>query len=307
MLLLLLQVAAPLLLFIAVAVPCRSRILKGVQTIAAASYLVAVHRAGLWLDLPSWTVWLLWMSFGLAILWGLTSQPSGKRGRWQQNSALVVWCVVALGSGWLAIEAILGGIPPQAPVVDLANPLPPGRYMVVNGGSNSLVNAHFETLHPKTRRQALYRGQSYGVDVVGLYPNGMISHSWRPKLPNQYAIFGTSIISPCDGEVIETMEERPDMPIPQADESVMTGNVVALRCGQVQVLLAHMRCGSVIVHPRQSVRTGQKLGEVGNSGNTGAPHLHIHAQQLGPPGSIFAADPLPIRIGGRYPVRGNGL
>jgi hypothetical protein len=169
MLLILLQVAVPLLLFMAVARPSYSWVLKGLQTTAAAAYLVAVHRAGLWLDLPWWTVWLLWAFFGIAILRGLRSQPSGKRVRWQHHTALFVWSVLAFGAGGMAMEALLGGVPPQGLVVDLADPLLPGRYMIVNGGSNSLVNAHFETLHPKTPRQALYRGQSYGVDIVGLY------------------------------------------------------------------------------------------------------------------------------------------
>jgi hypothetical protein len=44
--------------------------------------------------------------------------------------------------------------------------------------------------------------------------------------------------------------------------------------------------------------------KVGNSGNTGEPHLHIHAQRPGPPGAPWSGDPLPIRFDGRFLVRG---
>ncbi len=39
-------------------------------------------------------------------------------------------------------------------------------------------------------------------------------------------------------------------------------------------------------------------------GNTGEPHLHIHAQWPGPPGAPLGGDPLPISFDGRFLVRG---
>jgi murein DD-endopeptidase MepM/ murein hydrolase activator NlpD len=50
---------------------------------------------------------------------------------------------------------------------------------------------------------------------------------------------------------------------------------------------------------------GTVLGEVGNSGGTDEPHLHIHAQRPGPPGMAMAGDPLPMLIAGRFLVRGD--
>ena len=53
-----------------------------------------------------------------------------------------------------------------------------------------------------------------------------------------------------------------------------------------------------------SVAVGDRLGSVGNSGNTGEPHLHVHAQRPGPVGAPLGGDPLPLLFGGRFPVRG---
>ena len=51
------------------------------------------------------------------------------------------------------------------------------------------------------------------------------------------------------------------------------------------------------------VNEGDVLGQVGNSGNTSQPHLHLHAERGGEPGEIFAGEGVPIELGGRFLVR----
>jgi murein DD-endopeptidase MepM/ murein hydrolase activator NlpD len=45
------------------------------------------------------------------------------------------------------------------------------------------------------------------------------------------------------------------------------------------------------------------IAQVGNSGNTSEPHLHINAQVSGTANAPFSGAPIPIRINGRYLVR----
>ena len=59
-------------------------------------------------------------------------------------------------------------IPPPLPVVNLAFPLAPGRYLVVNGGSDFSTNAHLGTLDAREPRFRDWRGQSYGIDLAQL-------------------------------------------------------------------------------------------------------------------------------------------
>jgi murein DD-endopeptidase MepM/ murein hydrolase activator NlpD len=80
----------------------------------------------------------------------------------------------------------------------------------------------------------------------------------------------------------------------------MAGNHVLLDCGRPWVLLGHLKKRSVRVGAGDSVRIGQRLGAVGNTGNTGEPHLHIHAQLPGDKEAPFSGDPLPMRLDGRY-------
>jgi murein DD-endopeptidase MepM/ murein hydrolase activator NlpD len=44
------------------------------------------------------------------------------------------------------------------------------------------------------------------------------------------------------------------------------------------VRLAHLRAGTVAVEPGQWVAVGELLGEVGTSGDSTLPHLHLQAQ-----------------------------
>lgn len=305
--LLLIEVVVPLLLLLALAVRARRVATKALQAVAVFPYLLTLHLAGLWLDLPWWTPWVYWALYLAALAAGRRPRDGGPLPGWRGWLIPAAWGLAAIATSGLAVTVLRARIPPAGPLVDIASVLPPGRYLVVNGGNSSLTNAHFETLHPETPMQAAHRGQSYGVDIVGLTPFGRSSERWQPREPEHYAIFGAPVLAPCDGPVIRHLDGRPDMAVPMPDEQVMAGNHVLLRCGDADVLLAHLRRGSVAVRQGQFVRTGQKLGEVGNSGNSGAPHLHVHAQRPGSPAAPFDGGPLPLRIGGRYLVRGDRL
>jgi murein DD-endopeptidase MepM/ murein hydrolase activator NlpD len=54
---------------------------------------------------------------------------------------------------------------------------------------------------------------------------------------------------------------------------------------------AHLQRGSVTVRPGQRIRRGQVIGRLGNSGNTSAPHLHLHVMDGR---SVLGSDGLPF-------------
>jgi len=55
------------------------------------------------------------------------------------------------------------------------------------------------------------------------------------------------------------------------------GNYVMIKArgGQI-VFLAHLKCGSTVVERGETIEVGDLIGNVGNSGNSTAPHLHIN-------------------------------
>ena len=64
---------------------------------------------------------------------------------------------------------------------------------------------------------------------------------------SKHAIFGDSLISPCDGQVVDAADGLADLTPPSTDRKNTKGNYVVLRCGSlnVDVLLAHLQKDSV--------------------------------------------------------------
>jgi hypothetical protein len=266
------------------------------------TYVLAIGIAGLWLVLP----WWLPFAYGAAIVWTIARQLCGGDLRPQRPLAasgfmvtLVTGAIAVLLFGVVVLA--LAGRRPPGDAVDLVFPLRSGTYLVVNGGSQTLINAHLGTLGGE--RFAPYRGQSYGVDLVRINRFGLRVPGLLPADPTAYSIYGDPVRPPCRGRVVLAEDGAADMRPPQSDRAHMAGNHVILECGPVWIVLGHLQRGSVAVHAGEIVELGHVVGLVGNSGNTGEPHLHVHAQR---PGSVIAplsGEPVPIRLGGRYLVR----
>lgn len=265
-------------------------------------YLLAIGVAGVWLDLP-WYLPLLYaalmvpaMAISLRFAGPRTAWPCG---RWRVAGTLGRGLATA-AVGALAWHALSARRPPVEPV-NLAFPLERGTYLVVNGGGNELVNAHLKTLTGERFRA--YRGQSHGVDLVELDARGLRAEGIAPRDPDAYVIFGAPVHAPCGGTVVSAVDGLDDLRPPVTDRNHMAGNHVLLECDSVWVLLGHLQRGSVAVRAGEQTREGQLVGQVGNTGNTGEPHLHVHAQRPGSADAPFSGAPLPISFGGRYPVR----
>ena len=282
------------------------------RTLGVGVFLLALALVTQW-ALPVW--WLprvygvLWLT---AVLAGVVRRrhsplplmPAGGR---EWVSAGLGICLLVVG-GWYAGKALMGRSPPPVPMVEIANPFGPGEYLVGHGGSNELLNAHTHTLDESVPRFQPWRGQSYAVDFFGLGSLGLRASGWRPVDPAEYAIFGTRLHAPCGGTVIAAESGMPDFRVPEQDLVNRLGNHVILRCGNADIVFAHMRRKSLVVAPGDNVTTGDFLGEVGNSGASTEPHLHIHAQRPAAEGQPpISGQPLGLRIGGRFLVRNDRL
>lgn len=188
-----------------------------------------------------------------------------------------------------AMLYVLSGTLSPRNTMALSFPLEGGRFVAVQAGGVSLLNYHAN--HPE---------QGHAVDVTAISPLGFRAGGLFPRGLESYVIFGASVVSPCDGTVTAARSDLPDLVPPQSDRENPSGNHVILSCGALDVELAHFQQGSVAVDVGDVVAAGALLGQVGNSGNTTEPHLHIHAVDLSTGLGV------PISFDGRYPVR-NGL
>ena len=297
-----------LLLWMLIAPP-RSRLGWGLQLVASLLLLWAMARVGIWLFPPWWTPHAAAALLVAAALWAW--QRSTLRTTWPDGvfawATALLFAAAGAAGAFYAARAIAGAQPPALPIVALAWPLRGGTFMVVNGGNHLSINAHLMTLDPAITRFREWRGQSHGVDIVQIDAFGLRATGMQPSEPSDYRIYAAKVQAPCTGDVLVAVDGLPDMQPPAADRDHLAGNHVLLRCAEADVLLGHFRPGSLTVAAGIRVRSGDLIAEVGNSGNSGEPHLHIHAQRPGPPGAPLGGEPLPITLGARYVVRGDRI
>jgi hypothetical protein len=210
--------------------------------------------------------------------------------------SLVANAALALFFGTLIVLATQGFGHGDRRAAELSFPLEGGVFYVAHGGDSPLLN-HHNTNRAQRFALDVMRLNAAGTRVLGIYPSD----------PSRYAIFGAGIHSPCAGEVIEARDGQPDHRPSGTDRENPAGNHVVVRCAEeeVDVDLAHMKEGSVAAERGERVEEGRLLGQVGNSGNTSEPHLHVHAVRTGS-GSVLQGEGVPIVFDGRFPVR-NGL
>jgi len=299
------QVFLPLALVIRLLrTACCSRVEWLLNALSAAAYLALIAVVGIWLLVP----WYL--PYGFAILALAAAAASWQRcGRSSPHYAVRPRAGFRTGCS-LVLAAFCGGMlalaqsglePPDGPSINVASPLKNGMFYVVNGGYSILINSHMKTLGQESL--AVYRAQSYAVDIVRLDRFGRRADGWWPTDLPRYYVFGEPVHAPCSGSVARTEDRLPDLAPPDHDRQHPAGNYVLLECTEASVLLAHLMQSSITVRPGQRVQEGERIGQVGNSGLSIEPHLHIHAQQPNNADDFLAAAPLPLRIDGQLPVR----
>ncbi|HFU6604422.1 TPA: M23 family metallopeptidase [Bacillus pacificus] len=112
-----------------------------------------------------------------------------------------------------------------------------------------------------------------------------------------YGIYGAKVMAPASGTVVSINNNEQDL-VPGSDDfQSMAGNHIYLRLDEsgTYLILAHLKQGSIKVKEGQHVNEGEFLAQVGNSGSSSEPHLHIHHQRQDPSKvSIFLLEGLPL-------------
>lgn len=139
------------------------------------------------------------------------------------------------------------------------------KWFVFWGGTNSLVNYHYA-----------YENQRYAYDFIIM--NEHSTYEGDPALNESYYAFGKEYLAPADGLVVKVERSVKDNePVGRMNEKQSLGNYVILDHGNNEFsYLAHFKNQSIVVKEGDSVKQGDLLGLVGNSGNSSEPHIHFH-------------------------------
>ncbi|MCU5427529.1 peptidoglycan DD-metalloendopeptidase family protein [Bacillus cereus] len=198
--------------------------------------------------------------------------------------------------GWLAN---IGGLAYPANVQSMSPKIvvrfPLNERALVGWGGDRL-EANYHVIKPNER---------WAYDI--LIPPAEVKSS---KLKD-YGIYGARVTAPASGTVVSINNDEKDL-VPGSDDfQSMAGNHIYLRLDETGtfLVLAHLKKGSIKVKEGQHVNEGEFLAQVGNSGSSSEPHLHIHHQRQDPSKiSMFLAEGLPLYFqtekGAMMPERG---
>ena len=174
--------------------------------------------------------------------------------------------LLVFGVVFLALQVGREYLPPRNPVT-IAMPLT-AEWYVYSGGRGVLVNDHWTT---SSQRNAL--------DIFRVVDGS--SHRDDSKRLASYYAFGKPLLAPANGRITVLLDSRPDLAIGDSDRRHPEGNYLVMDIGGGRyVMMAHLEQGSARVEVGDRVRVGQRLAQVGNSGNTSEPHLHIQVQNV---------------------------
>lgn len=141
----------------------------------------------------------------------------------------------------------------------------------------------------------LWGAERFAIDYEQLLADGQLFSGDRAKT-DSYAYFGSEVHAVADGPVVAVLDGLPEQ-VPGVDPTGLTlaqygGNHVVQDIGNGNfAFYAHLKTGTVKVKPGDQLSTGQVLGNVGNTGNSTAPHLHFHVMSTPDP---LRADGLPF-------------
>ena len=172
-----------------------------------------------------------------------------------------------------ALDGVVVPVQQQKPVV-LALPFRDGTWYAGNGPSNDSV--HRRSVIAVNGRA--YIAQRFAIDWMMIGSNADTHHDSRARNENFWG-FGQPVMAVADGEVTEVVDGISDNLPDHAPLTTMqniAGNHVIMRIAPgTYVLFAHLKQGSIRVRSQQQVKTGEVVGELGSSGNTTGPHMHM--------------------------------
>lgn len=160
-----------------------------------------------------------------------------------------------------------------------------GRWVAFNS-PGSRVPSHRVRAH----------GQMYAVDLVreDSEEPQRVGGSLRGRSPEHYPSFGTPVVAMADGTVVHASDHLRDhrardswpgliwmltlegfLRLLGGAPAILGNRVIIRHDDSTFSAYAHLRRSSVSVRPGDRVHVGQPVGEVGNTGNSSEPHLHV--------------------------------
>lgn len=180
-----------------------------------------------------------------------------------------------------------------------------GRWVAFNS-PGSRVPSHRVRAH----------GQMYAVDLLREVTDApeAVSRTLRGRGPEAYPSFGTPVRAMAAGTVVHVTDHLRDhrardswpeliwmltlegfLRLLGGAPAILGNRVIIRHDDSTFSAYAHLRRASVTVRPGDRVDVGQAVGQIGNTGNSSEPHLHVQLMDRPQPESAAG---LPMRWSG---------
>lgn len=188
----------------------------------------------------------------------------------------------------------------KCPPIVVSPPLKGNNWIAAGGVSD--FTPHRRTIFILNGKYKL--PEKTAVDFLQYGPQGL--YKGDPLKKENWYSYGNKIYSPADGEVVGTVDGIPENiptmgPTYPVTSKNIGGNYVLMKLSSAEdnfAFFAHMIPGSIRVKVGDKVCKGQVLGLLGNSGNSGAPHLHFQISNKPSPINGISDEPSPINAQG---------
>jgi len=202
---------------------------------------------------------------------------------------ILISIVIIIVAGFYGVKYYKHHQPTPAGAVALELPLKDGTFYVTQSGRSGSRHTAVE--------------QKYALDIIRM-PKISEWFQFRNTSLESNSTYATPIYSPCSGNVRRIIDGAADQPIGIKSPENNVGNAVILNCDSgFLVRMAHIKSGAIKVKTGDPVQVGDQIAQIGNSGNTDGPHLHIEAFRLDGPNND--PTPLPIVFAGKYLLTGD--
>src|SRR5271163_756488 len=196
------------------------------------------------------------------------------------------------GSGTIHAAAL--DVNSDDPIV-IQSPLRGKNWLAANGPSNT--SAHRRAMLPVNGQPHI--GQRYAIDWIQLGDDGK-SFSGDEHDNKSYHAWDQEVHAAADGKIVEVKDGIPEN-IPgsgklavQITNDTLPGNRIIEELSEGHyAAYAHLRPGSLKVKVGDTVKAGDVLAHLGNTGNSSEPHLHF---QVCDAPSFPASEGLPFAI-----------